>query len=120
MRARQRAICGFLVLRHLLMSPTAQRGDLSDPELIAAFARRVGDAEKLSCLYLLTYADICSVGPKMWNEWKAQLLAELYQKCRAQLLTQSRPTAEHLLSEAKGKFIRGWAAALRKANTEAF
>lgn len=118
--ARQKEICEFLVLQHLLMSHTAQRRDLSDPELIADFARRVGDAEKLSCLYLLTYADICSVGPKMWSEWKAQLLAELYQKCRAQLFTESRPTAEHLLSEAKGKFIRGWETALGKSNAEAF
>jgi [protein-PII] uridylyltransferase len=117
---RQKEIGEFLVLQHLLMSHTAQRRDLSDPELIADFARRVGDAEKLSCLYLLTYADISSVGPEMWSEWKAQLLAELYQKSRAHLLSDSRPNAEDLVAEARGKFVRSWERRLGKSNAEAF
>jgi [protein-PII] uridylyltransferase len=91
---RQREIAGFLVLKHLLMSHTAQRRDLSDPDLIAQFAAEVGDVEKLTCLYLLTYADICSVGPSMWTEWKAQLLKELYDKARAQLEHGSTPGSE--------------------------
>ncbi|WP_434391448.1 [protein-PII] uridylyltransferase [Melittangium boletus] len=84
--ARQREVAEFLVLEHLTMSHTAQRRDLSDPALIADFARRVGDVEKLTCLYLLTWADISSVGPRMWTAWKAQLLRELYDKTRAHLL----------------------------------
>ncbi len=83
---RQREVAEFLVLEHLLMSHTAQRRDLSDPALIADFARRVGDVEKLTCLYLLTWADLRSVAPGMWTGWKAQLLRELYDKARAHLL----------------------------------
>ncbi|HZH02284.1 MAG TPA: [protein-PII] uridylyltransferase, partial [Myxococcaceae bacterium] len=77
---RQREVTEFLVHQHLTLSHVAQRRDLSDPELVAAFAREVGDAEKLTCLYLLTYADIASTGPSLWNAWKARLLHELFHK----------------------------------------
>jgi [protein-PII] uridylyltransferase len=83
---RQKEIAEFLVLEHLTMSHVAQRRDLSDPDLIAEFAKLCGDAEKLACLYLLTWADISSVAPKMWNDWKAQLLSELFEKTQAHLL----------------------------------
>lgn len=89
MSPRQSEITEFLVLHHLSMSRTSQRRDLSDPGLIADFARACGDVEKLNCLYLLTYADMACVAPGMWNEWKAQLLHELYQKTRAQLLGEA-------------------------------
>lgn len=89
--ARQREVAEFLVREHLLMSHTAQRRDLSDPSLIADFARRMGDVEKLTCLYLLTWADISSVGPGMWTAWKAQLLRELYDKARAELVGMAPP-----------------------------
>ena len=86
---RQRELAEFLVLEHLSMSRTAQRRDLSDPKLISDFAAMVGNPEKLTCLYLLTYADISSVGPEMWNEWKASLLSQLYEKTRTVLLKGS-------------------------------
>jgi [protein-PII] uridylyltransferase len=85
LNARQRDISEFLVLHHLLMSHTAQRRDLNDPNLVREFARTAGDLERLSCLYLLTYADIASVGPQMWNDWKAQLLRELNTKAQRAL-----------------------------------
>ena len=82
---RQTEIVEHLVLNHLVMSETSQRRDLSDPDLIAQFARLCGDVEKLTCLYVLTYADMCSVSPKTWNQWRAQLLRELFSKARAHL-----------------------------------
>ncbi|QRK06608.1 [protein-PII] uridylyltransferase [Archangium violaceum] len=91
---RQREVAEFLVKDHLVMSHTAQRRDLSDPALIADFARSVGDVEKLTCLYLLTWADISSVGPRMWTGWKAQLLRELYEKARAHLVGSAAPSGE--------------------------
>jgi [protein-PII] uridylyltransferase len=89
---RQREVSEFLVLHHLLMSHTAQRRDLNDPKLVAEFARAVSDVERLSCLYLLTYADIASVGPQMWNEWKAQLLHELNAKAQRTLAGEDPAT----------------------------
>ncbi len=60
------------------MSATAQKQDISDPEVIRAFAERVGDERHLTALYLLTVADIRGTSPKVWNAWKAKLLEDLY------------------------------------------
>jgi [protein-PII] uridylyltransferase len=68
----------FLVAEHLTMSRVAQKEDLSDPEVIQAFAQRVGTERKLTALYLLTVADIRGTSPKVWNNWKGKLLEDLY------------------------------------------
>ncbi|QHE88876.1 [protein-PII] uridylyltransferase [Hydrogenophaga sp. BPS33] len=68
----------FLVSEHLTMSRMAQKEDLSDPDVIAAFARRVGNERYLTALYLLTVADIRGTSPKVWNAWKGKLLEDLY------------------------------------------
>ena len=68
----------FLVSEHLTMSRIAQKEDLSDPDVIAQFARRVGNERYLTALYLLTVADIRGTSPKVWNAWKGKLLEDLY------------------------------------------
>ena len=68
----------FVVGEHLSMSRIAQKSDLSDPEVIADFARRVGNERQLTALYLLTVADIRGTSPKVWNAWKGKLLEDLY------------------------------------------
>ncbi|WP_395455211.1 [protein-PII] uridylyltransferase [Acidovorax delafieldii] len=68
----------FLVREHLTMSTVAQKQDLSDPDVIAAFARRVGNERNLTAMYLLTVADIRGTSPKVWNAWKGKLLEDLY------------------------------------------
>ncbi|MBF0184523.1 MAG: [protein-PII] uridylyltransferase [Magnetococcales bacterium] len=68
----------WLVGRHLDMSRTAFRRDLSDPNTIRAFARQVGTQRRLEYLLLLTVADIRAVGPNAWSSWKAELLRRLY------------------------------------------
>ncbi len=68
----------FLVGEHLTMSRIAQKEDLSDPAVIAAFASRVGNERNLTALYLLTVADIRGTSPKVWNAWKGKLLEDLY------------------------------------------
>ena len=72
------ALIEFLVKGHLTMSRIAQKEDLSDPEVIEGFARRVGDARRLTALYLLTVADIRGTSPKVWNAWKGKLLEDVY------------------------------------------
>jgi [protein-PII] uridylyltransferase len=68
----------FLVREHLTMSRVAQKSDLSDPDVIAAFAKQVGNERYLTALYLLTVADIRGTSPKVWNAWKGKLLEDLY------------------------------------------
>ncbi|NUZ05046.1 [protein-PII] uridylyltransferase [Piscinibacter koreensis] len=68
----------FLVSGHLTMSRIAQKEDLSDPEVIAEFTRRIGSERRLTALYLLTVADIRGTSPKVWNAWKGKLLEDLY------------------------------------------
>ena len=72
----------FLVENHLLMAHTSQRRDLHDIELILWFADAVGSSHRLDMLYLLTFADLREVGLEVWTQWKAMLLAELYEKAK--------------------------------------
>ena len=75
-------LVAWLVRWHLLMSVTAQRQDIADPDIVHRFAVQVGDRERLDHLYLLTIADIAGTNPKLWNEWKARLLADLHMAAR--------------------------------------
>ena len=68
----------FVVREHLTMSKVAQKEDLSDPDVIDAFAQRVKDPRRLTALYLLTVADIRGTSPKVWNAWKGKLLEDLF------------------------------------------
>jgi [protein-PII] uridylyltransferase len=68
----------FLVTRHLEMSAASQRRDVYDPETVRAFAKVVGNIERLNALCLLTYADICAVNPEAMTPWRAELLWRLY------------------------------------------
>ncbi len=77
---------GPLVRNHVLMSATAQRFDFSRPEALRKFCNTAGDLETMKMLYLITYADIKAVGPKIWNNWKDMLLDDLYGRAKAYYL----------------------------------
>ena len=79
---RDAELVQWLVRHHLLMSMTAQRKDISDPDVIHEFATLTGDPDRLNYLYLLTVADIRATNPSLWNTWKSALLHELFVSTR--------------------------------------
>jgi len=106
------ALVEWLVRRHLLMSVTAQKQDIADPDVIHRFATEVADRERLDLLYLLTCADIAGTSPKLWNAWKDRLLADLYTATRLAL----RRGLEHPLAaeERMGEVRKAARAQLRE------
>ncbi|MEY4762550.1 MAG: hypothetical protein RLZZ200_2406 [Pseudomonadota bacterium] len=105
-------LVAWLVRNHLLLSLTAQKKDIADPQVINEFAQQVGDENHLDCLYMLTVADVRGTNPRLWNSWKASLFQEFYERVRGalrrglerpideeQLLREHQDGARALLSE---------------------
>ena len=103
------------------MSDVAQKRDIGDPRTVARFAEAVGSVEKLRLLLVLTVADIRAVGPNVWNDWKGQLLRDLYRLTEAALhggRSDEEGVRAHLAaiaSEAKAQLVAD--AAPRKRST---
>jgi [protein-PII] uridylyltransferase len=95
----------FLVEHHLTMSTVAQKQDVFDPEVVQAFAERVGSERRLIALYLLTVADIRGTSPKVWNAWKAKLLEDLFRAARRALTGDAAPL-DALLSAKQDEALR--------------
>lgn len=88
--AALRELLMFLVQKHLNLSLVAFRRDLSDPKVIADFAREIGSPERLTMLYVVTACDMTAVGPGVWTDWKADLCTDLYDRTML-VLSGSRP-----------------------------
>jgi [protein-PII] uridylyltransferase len=117
-------LVAWLVRNHLELSVTAQKQDIGDPEVINAFARRVGDESHLDYLYVLTCADVRATNPKLWNSWKASLFHDFYARVRRalrrglespidqeQLVSETQSAARHMLLErgvASADIDRAW------------
>jgi [protein-PII] uridylyltransferase len=98
-------LIAFLVQHHLLMSSVAQKQDLSDSEVITAFAQRIGNERNLTALYLLTVADIRGTSPKVWNAWKGKLLEDLY-RLSLRSLGGRAPDANALVQARKSEALQ--------------
>jgi len=79
----------FLVRHHLAMAHLAFRRDTSDEQVILKFAHDCGSPEALQMLYVLTACDISAVGPGVWNDWKAEVLSDLYNRVMERLSGES-------------------------------
>ena len=78
-------LLSWLVRHHLLMSMTAQKRDIGNPEVIQAFAQQVGTELYLDYLYVLTICDIHATNPELWNNWRASLIRQLYSETKRAL-----------------------------------
>lgn len=83
----------FLVAHHQTLGHMAFRRDTSDEQLIVRFAVEVGSPELLKMLFLMTAADFGAVGPDVWDDWKAEIVLDLY-----------RRTMQHLAGDATASF----------------
>ena len=99
------ALVGWLVAQHLSMSATAQKQDLSDPDVIARFCSQVPDERHLIALYLLTVCDIRGTSPKVWNAWKGKLLEDLFYAARRRLGGGSQPVSGIAAVQAEARRI---------------
>ena len=101
-------IVAWLVRNHLILSITAQKKDIKDPEVVADFARKVGDQTHLDYLYLLTVADVRGTNPKLWNSWKASLFEEFYEATKRALRRglENPIDKEELIAETQAAALR--------------
>jgi [protein-PII] uridylyltransferase len=127
-------LVAWLVEHHLVMSDYAQKRDVTDPATVAAFARIVENPERLRLLLVLTVADIRAVGPGVWNNWKGQLMRELYAATEATFrggrgsdpAASARRHQEAVADAARTDLIyddpaaEGWAEAMEDAYFTAF
>lgn len=82
---RDTQLVSWLVENHLLMSMTAQKKDILDPDVIHSFAVELPSQAHLDYLYVLTVTDIDATNPILWNTWRATLLRQLYLEARRAL-----------------------------------
>jgi len=96
-------LVAWLVRNHLALSITSQKQDIGDPQVINAFAHKVGDETHLDYLYVLTCADVRATNPKLWNSWKASLFSDFYQRVKRALRRglESPIDPEHLVRETQ-------------------
>jgi [protein-PII] uridylyltransferase len=98
-----------LVRHHLLLSDTATRRDLDDPDTIRLVADAVGDRSTLELLAALSEADGLATGPSAWGSWKAGLVGSLVVRVERHLAGDrpepppELPSAEHRRLMAAGR-----------------
>jgi [protein-PII] uridylyltransferase len=110
------ALC-FLVENHLMMNHLAFRRDTGDEQLVVRFAVEVGSPELLRMLYVMTAADMGSVGPGVWTSWKSEVLTDLYHRAMQHLAGDSPLTTVEqqgelrraaILAAVAGEKDQGW------------
>ncbi|MBV8522679.1 MAG: [protein-PII] uridylyltransferase, partial [Acetobacteraceae bacterium] len=100
--AEETETVSWLVLHHLLLSQSAFKRDIDDPKTILDLADTIQSPERLRLLLVLTVADMRAVSAKVWNNWKATLLRELYNRV-AEVLEGGLATPERDVRVARAK-----------------
>jgi [protein-PII] uridylyltransferase len=108
----------WLVRNHLIMSDVAQKRDLSDPRTVRDFATTVQSPTRLKLLTVLTVCDIRGVGPGVWNNWKAQLLRELYRETHRALTSGLDSISDRAPQETARAELAAHLSSWKKADRE--
>ena len=107
----------FLVHRHLMLNHLAFRRDNSDQAILLEVASEIGSPENLRMLFVLSCADLAAVGPGVLNQWKLQVLSDLYERLMETLSGGTSPKdienrwdpqRQELLKVAAGHPHAGW------------
>ena len=106
------AVLCAMVRHHLLLPHTATRRDLDDPTTARRVAETLGgDLTLLELLVALAEADSLATGPGVWTEWRAALICDLAERCRAVLagrpVTALEPLSEEHRALAEQVATRG-------------
>jgi [protein-PII] uridylyltransferase len=78
-------LIALLVRWHLLLAETATTRDPDDPATVQVLASRLGSAEALELLSVLTEADARAASPKAWSKWRSGLILDLSRRAVAAL-----------------------------------
>jgi [protein-PII] uridylyltransferase len=118
--AEETETASWLVLNHLVLSQTAFKRDIDDAKTIVDLADLVQSPERLRLLLVLTVADMRAVSARVWNNWKATLLRELYWRVAevlaGGLTVGERDVRVERAKQAASALLEGWP----KADLDAF
>ncbi len=113
--AEETETASWLVLNHLVLSQTAFKRDIDDAKTIIDLADLVQSPERLRLLLVLTVADMRAVSPRVWNNWKAALLRELYWRTAEVLAgglgVGERDVRVERAKQAAVELLQGWSQA---------
>ena len=95
----------FLVHKHLTMSHLAFRRDTSDANLLRNFAKAAGSVDRLRMLFVLTCADLAAVGPGVLNDWKIEVLADVFARSTRLLQDDGKSIYESKLEATRRELL---------------
>jgi len=103
--AEETAEVRFLVQHHLRMSHLAFRRDTSDEATVAQFATDVGSPDLLRMLFVMTCADLAAVGPGVLNDWKVDVLTQLYHRSMRYVAGESAADSDRRLEACRAAVL---------------
>lgn len=100
----RRSLITFLVDHHLTFWRYATNRNLDDPAVIEEFANIMGTPQRLSTLFVFTYADSNGTNEEAWSPWKESLMLQLY-RSTMQYMSEGKEKYKTLLDEEKAKLF---------------
>ncbi len=100
----RRSLITFLVDHHLTFWKYATNRNLDDPAVIEEFAGIMGNKERLSALFLFTYADSNGTNEDGWSPWKEALMVQLH-RSTMQFFNKGQEKYKELLDEEKSNLL---------------